>query len=68
MNINFRLKSPIIKDLPLFLQETAIIDRFKGIIPGWRINKLSPSSFAQGVGLKSDFFGDAMLALRSDLE
>jgi len=62
------IKSPIIKDLPLFLQETAIIDRFKGIIPGWRINKLSPSSFAQGVGLKSDFFGDAMLALRSDLE
>ncbi|RMG02191.1 MAG: BREX system Lon protease-like protein BrxL, partial [Acidobacteria bacterium] len=50
-----------------FLQETAFIDRLRGIIPGWKIRKLSSESFAQGVGLKSDFFGDALLALREDV-
>ncbi len=58
---------PIVKELPEFLQETAFIDRLRGIIPGWKIRKLSSESFAQGVGLKSDFFGDALLALREDV-
>jgi ATP-dependent Lon protease len=30
--------------------------------------KLSGTCFAHGVGLKSDFFGDALVALRNDLE
>jgi ATP-dependent Lon protease len=58
---------PIVKELPEFLQETAFIDRLRGIIPGWKIRKLSSESFAQGVGLKSDFFGDALLALREEV-
>jgi ATP-dependent Lon protease len=59
--------SPIIKELPEFLQETAFLDRLRGILPGWKIRKLSGDSFAQGMGLKSDFFGDALLALREDV-
>jgi ATP-dependent Lon protease len=59
--------SPIIKELPEFLQETAFLDRLRGILPGWKIGKLSGDSFAQGMGLKSDFFGDALLALREDV-
>lgn len=59
--------SPLIKELPLFLQETAFLDRLRGILPGWKVQKLGPESFAQGVGLKSDFFGDAVLALREDI-
>lgn len=58
---------PIIKELPEFLQETAFLDRLRGILPGWKVRKLSSSSFAQGMGLKSDFFGDALLALREDV-
>ncbi|MDT8898277.1 BREX system Lon protease-like protein BrxL [Thermanaerothrix sp. 4228-RoL] len=58
---------PIVKELPEFLQETAFIDRLRGILPGWKIRKLSSESFAQGIGLKSDFFGDALLALREDI-
>jgi ATP-dependent Lon protease len=49
------------------LQETAFLDRLRGILPGWKVPKLSGESFAQGVGLKSDFFGDALLALREDV-
>jgi len=59
---------PLIKELPDFLQETAFLDRLRGLIPGWQVRKLSSECFAQGVGLKADFFGDALLALREDLE
>ena len=61
------ISSPLINELPKFLQETAFLDRLKGIIPGWKVRKLGSSSFATSVGLKADFFGDALLALRDDL-
>ncbi len=60
--------SPLIKELPDFLQETAFLDRLRGIIPGWKTKKLSGDSFAKNVGLKTDFFGDALLSFRDDLE
>lgn len=59
--------APLVKELPEFLQETAFLDRLRGILPGWKVRKLSSDSFAQGMGLKSDFFGDALLALREDV-
>lgn len=62
------LHSLFIQELPQFLQETAFLDRIRALIPGWEIRKLSGECFARGVGLKSDFFGDALLALRDDLE
>lgn len=58
----------LVRELPPFLQETAFLDRMRALIPGWEIRKLSGECFARGVGLKSDFFGDALLALRNDLE
>jgi len=61
------LAEPLVRELPAFLQETAFLDRLRGLIPGWRIRKLSGDCFAQGVGLKADFFGDALVALRNDL-
>lgn len=62
------VNSLLIKDLPPFLQETAFLDRLKGIIPGWKTKKLGPDSFAKNVGMKADFFGDALLNFRDDLE
>ena len=59
------------EELPKFLQETAFLDRIRGMIPGWKLPKLS-SHFLIGpetepaVGLKSDFFGDILLSLRDD--
>lgn len=58
---------PIVKELPYFLRETAFLDRIRGIIPGWKIRKLSGNSFATSAGLKSDFFGETLIALRHDL-
>jgi ATP-dependent Lon protease len=62
------LRDPLVRDLPLFMQETAFLDRMRALIPGWQLPKLSADSFAQSIGLKSDFFGDALIALRNDLE
>lgn len=62
------VNSPLIKELPGFMQETAFLDRLKGIIPGWKTKKLGPESFAKNVGMKADFFGDALLSFRDDLE
>jgi ATP-dependent Lon protease len=62
------LTEPLVRELPDFLQETAFLDRIRGLIPGWKLPKLSGECFARGVGLKSDFFGDALVALRNDLE
>lgn len=62
------LVEPLVRELPEFLQETAFLDRIRGLIPGWRLPKLSDECFAKGVGLKSDFFGDALVAMRNDLE
>ena len=57
----------LVEELPKFMQETAFLDRLSGMIPGWKIRKLSGDSFAKGPGLKSDYFGDTLLALREDL-
>lgn len=61
------LNQLLVKELPLFLQETAFLDRIRGLIPGWKIQKLSSKCFASNVGLKSDFFGNALFELRNDL-
>lgn len=62
------LVTPLVKELPEFLQETAFLDRIKALMPGWKIRKLSSECFAYIIGLKSDFFGNALIALRDDLE
>ncbi len=62
------LRDPVVQELPEFMCETAFLDRLRGMIPGWEIPKLTSASFAKTVGLKSDFFGDVMIALRNDLE
>ena len=61
------VRNPLVDELPPFLRETAFLDRIRGILPGWKAAKLSSNSFAESVGLKSDFFGDALLAMREDL-
>lgn len=56
----------LVGDLPKFLSETAFLDRFAGIIPGWQIPKFQREMAASQVGLKMDFFGEALLSLRQD--
>jgi len=53
-------------NLPKFFSETAFLDRFCGIIPGWEIPKFQREMTASQVGLKMDFLGEVLLALRND--
>lgn len=61
-----RHEDNLITDLPKFFAETAFLDRFAGIIPGWKIPKFQRDMMASQVGLKMDFFGEVLLALRRD--
>lgn len=58
----------VIRELPKFMHETAFLDRFRGIIPGWKIPKFSQSCIATDVGLKADFFSDTLTAMRHETQ
>jgi ATP-dependent Lon protease len=61
-----RNEDNLIGELPKFFGETALLDRFAGIIPGWEIPKFKREMTANQVGLKMDFFGEVLLSLRKD--
>lgn len=50
--------------LPRELQDTAVLDRLHGFIPGWEIPKLSPLALEPSFGLASDYFGEVLVGLR----
>ena len=62
------LNDLVIRELPKFMHETAFLDRFRGIIPGWKIPKFHEGCVAQGVGLKADFFSDTLTAMRYETQ
>jgi len=43
---------------------TALLDRFHGIIPGWEVPRIQARHLARGVGLRADFLGEVLHALR----
>lgn len=51
-------------NLPSFLRETALIDRLHGIIPGWKLPRVTVNTPARGIGFKADFFSEVLHALR----
>ncbi|VXD12792.1 BREX system Lon protease-like protein BrxL [Planktothrix paucivesiculata] len=56
----------LMANLPNFFSETALLDRFAGILPGWEIPKFQGDMIADQIGLKMDFFGEVLLSLRKD--
>jgi len=53
-----------IKNLPEMFHDDALLDRFHGIIPGWKIPRFTTESAAQGYGIKADVFGQFLHQLR----
>jgi len=53
-----------IKNLPEMFHDDALLDRFHGIIPGWKIPRFTTESAAQGYGIKADVFGQYLHQLR----
>lgn len=52
---------------PNFLRETAFIDRFSGLLPGWDLPRISKATPSRSIGLKGDIFGEILHSLRSDI-
>jgi len=52
------LRSDYITHLPEMFHDDALLDRFHGIIPGWRIPRFTSEHAARGPGLKADVFGE----------
>ena len=58
-------RSDYIRKLPDVFLESPLVDRFHGIIPGWKIPPFETTQQAQGYGLKADYFAEVCHALRS---
>jgi ATP-dependent Lon protease len=52
---------------PNFLSETAFLDRFSGLLPGWDLPRISKDTPSKTIGLKGDIFGEILHSLRSDI-
>lgn len=57
-------RSDYIRSLPDMFHDSALLDRFHGIIPGWTIPRFTTDSAAHGVGIKADVFGEYLHQLR----
>ena len=59
----------ILQDLPPFMQETAFIDRFHGMLPGWKLPRIEKKSLlTSGYVLRTDFFSEVLYLLRKKTE
>jgi ATP-dependent Lon protease len=54
-----------IRRLPDVFLESPLVDRFHGIIPGWKIPPFETTQQAEGYGLKADYFAEVCHALRT---
>ena len=54
-----------IRQLPEMFHDDALLDRFHGIIAGWKIPRISNAHFAQGPGIKADVFGEYAHQIRT---
>ena len=58
-------------ELPKWLKgigATALLDRFSGLIPGWRLPRIESSFLCNSVALRADYFSEVLHALRSRQE
>lgn len=62
---NRPMRDDYICHLPEIFHDDALMDRFHGIIPGWKIPRFTTRHAAQGIGIKADVFGEYAHQLRS---
>jgi ATP-dependent Lon protease len=57
----------LFKDFPNFLRETAFLDRFSGLLPGWDLPRITKNTPSVCNGFKGDIFGEILHMLRGDI-
>lgn len=60
-------KIGIFRNFPNFLRETAFIDRFSGLLPGWDLPRIKKDTPSKNLGFKGDIFGEILHSLRGDI-
>jgi ATP-dependent Lon protease len=55
-------------DMPQILQETALLDRIHGLLPGWHLPRMKVNALSNGIGMKADYLGEIFHALRYRVE
>lgn len=58
-------RADFIRRLPGMFLESPLLDRFHGILPGWKIPSFETDQQANGLGLKADYFAEVCHAMRS---
>jgi ATP-dependent Lon protease len=54
------------KTLPKIFQDSALLDRFHGLIEGWKIPRFNESLKMTGLALSTEFYAEMMHTLRSE--
>jgi ATP-dependent Lon protease len=54
------------KTLPKIFQDSALLDRFHGLIEGWKIPRFNESMKMNGLALSSEFYAEMMHQLRQE--
>jgi len=57
----------IFRTFPNFLRETAFIDRFSGLLPGWNLPRITKDTPSKNLGFKGDIFGEILHTLRNNI-
>jgi ATP-dependent Lon protease len=57
----------IFRLFPNFLRETAFIDRFSGLLPGWDLPRITKETPSKNLGFKGDIFGEILHSLKADV-
>ncbi len=57
----------LFRNFPNFLTETAFVDRFSGLLPGWELPRITKNTPSSSLGLKGDIFGELMHLVRDDI-
>jgi len=57
----------LFRNFPNFLTETAFVDRFSGLLPGWELPRITNNTPSKSLGLNGDIFGELLHLLRNDI-
>lgn len=62
----FSLDSNLVKELNPVFRESALMDRFHGLIPGWEIPRFKADMIANGWALNTEYFAEVLHKLRDE--
>lgn len=62
----FSLDANLVKELNPVFRESALMDRFHGLIPGWEIPRFRADMIANGWALNTEYFAEVLHKLRDE--